>query len=252
MKRSNDIYFLTLIDLLVQALFLGLLLYAIGDADQTKEKQKQEIETSRQQAEQRNIDALLEATGVSNLTELTDELTKLAPIKELKGTADFISKIGGADDANRLADMAAEHGGVSKLSKKLEEAKVTASLVVAAGGAERLAAVVKKIEEGSGKPPCLYTEAGDKKVAKPVATVVANDSTITFQGSNPDLEALLLLLKKPYASVERLPIQEFTLTFAPLLRIKPECRFTLRFIERTNFVHARDAVQKAFYTAVSK
>jgi hypothetical protein len=40
---------------------------------------------------------------------------------------------------------------------------------------------------------------------------------------------------------------EFRKAFAPLLLKKPDCRYTLRFVESTRFVYARDAARFAFY-----
>lgn len=248
MRRSNEVYFITLIDLLVQVIFLGLVLYVLTKANQ-------EIEDRNRQSDQEKIEALVKANGVSNLTELTDELTKLAPIKELKGTADFISKAGGMEEARKIAQLAADAGGANQLVLQISDAKRVNEVVAAAGGSESIVAKLEKLrkfEEGSGKPPCLYTVSGDKKTSKTLATVVADDTAIAFQGSNPDLEAVLALLKKPYVSVERLSLQEFSAAFAPLLQAKPECRYTLQFIEKTNYVHARDAARFTFYLKISK
>ncbi|GIZ51111.1 hypothetical protein [Noviherbaspirillum aridicola] len=245
MKRSNDVYFITLIDLLVQIIFLGLLLYVLAKA-------VQERDDKRRADEKEATAALLKASGVSSITELTDELTKLAPLKELKGTADFISRAGGAAEVKKAAELVAQAGGVENLSTKLAEAQAATSVVSAAGGIEKVAAIVKKHEEGSGKPPCLYTESGTKKVARPVAIVLADDSSITFQGLTSDLASVLGLLGKQYDAVERLSFAEFSATFSPLLRLKPECRYTLRFIEKTDLVHAREAARATFNLSIRR
>src|SRR5262245_962960 len=112
MRRTDDVFFFTLVDFLVQVFFFGLLLFVVagvskGEAERKLAKERQELEEIKR------------AAGVSNLTELTDFLTKMAPVNELRGTSEFISKMGGVE--------------------KVKEALVK----------------LQKYEEGSGKPPCL-------------------------------------------------------------------------------------------------
>lgn len=245
MKRNNDVYFITLIDLLVQILFLGLLLFVIAKAGQEKEQ-------ADQQSTRQAMERLLNAAGVSNIAELTDELTKLAPITELKGTAEFISRAGGADAANKLIDSVKQMGGVEQFQASMRDSSLMRELVNRAGGIEKLDSIVKKIEAGRDKPPCLFSMDGEKKSSRALATVIATDEMISFERSNPDLEAVLSMLGKSYSEVQSLPFSEFSSVFSALPRMKPECRYSLRLVERTNLVHARDAAQIAFYLSISK
>jgi hypothetical protein len=245
MKRNNDVYFITLIDLLVQILFLGLLLYVVAKAGSEKEQRRQDKESEA-------VQRLLKASGVSNITELTDELTKLAPLKELKGTADFIARAGGVAAANKILDTTKQVGGVDQLRTVVQDAKVMHGLVERVGGIDKIDAIVKKYEEGSGKPPCLFDMANGKKSVRSLATVVADDSTITFERTNPDLEAVLAALGTSYSAVQHLTFSEFSGTFANLTKIKPECRYTLHMVEQTDLVHARDAARFAFYLQITK
>jgi hypothetical protein len=238
MKRNNDVYFITLIDLLIQIVFLGLLLYVVAKAGESEKE-------AQHKSDSESVARLLKATGVSNLTELTDELSKLAPIQELKGTADFIARAGGVNAAGELLKTAQQSGGAAKL----EAARV---LVDRAGGIDKAAAIIKKFEEGSGKPPCLFTAEKANKSPKVLATISADDTDISFEGTNAELENVLALLGKSYGAVQKLSFQAFASTFSALPRLKPECRYTLRLIERTELVHARDAARFAFYLNISK
>lgn len=245
MKRNNDIYFITLIDLLVQILFLGLLLYVVAKAGSENEQRRQDKESEA-------VQRLLKASGVSNITELTDELTKLAPLKELKGTADFIARAGGVSSANKMLDATKQAGGVDQLQTVVQDAKAMHGLVERVGGIDKIDAIVKKYEEGSGKPPCLFDLANGKKSVRLLGTVVADDSSITFEGKNSDLEAVLAALGTSYPAVQHLTFSEFSSIFANLTKIKPECRYTLHMVERTDLVHARDAARFAFYLQITK
>jgi hypothetical protein len=230
MKRSDDVFFFTLIDFLLQVFFFGLVLYVLSHAIQMKaDKTRRDSEKSRKDdiAAVKRLEVM---TGVSNLTELTDLLTNLGPINELKGTADFISRAGGAEKVKAAVKTVEAMGGATAVNEKL--------------------AKLRKFEEGAGKPPCLFSQLTDKKVPRPLATVVANDTTISFEGSNPDLEATLALLGRAYPSVRELSLNDFRKAFAPLLSKKPDCRYTLRFRENTKFVFARDAAQSSFYLIV--
>lgn len=245
MKRNNDVYFITLIDLLVQIIFLGLLLYVVAKADEENAESAPKVDRA-------TLERLLAASGVSNLTELTDELSKLAPVKELKGTADFIQKAGGPDAARQLLDAAKQAGGVNLLKGHLQEAMHAKQLVDQAGGIEKVSAIIKKAEEGSGKPPCLFSTENGKKIVKPLATINADNAELTFEASTPELDEVLVQMGTSYAAIKKLSFATFSSTFASLTRLKPECRYTLRFVERTNFVHARDAASKVFYLSIVK
>lgn len=245
MKRNNDVYFITLIDLLVQILFLGLLLYVVAKAGSEQEQRRQDKESEA-------VQRLLKASGVSNITELTDELTKLAPLNELKGTADFLARAGGITAANKMLDASKQAGGADQLRATADDAKAMRELVARVGGIDKIDEIIKKYEEGSGKPPCLFNLVNGKKSARPLATVVADDSTISFEARNPDLEAVLAALGTSYAAVQHLTFSAFSSTFASLTKIKPECRYTMHMIERTDLVHARDAARFAFYLQITK
>nr|WP_217346334.1 hypothetical protein [Noviherbaspirillum sp. L7-7A]MBV0880741.1 hypothetical protein [Noviherbaspirillum sp. L7-7A] len=220
MKRSDDVFFFTLIDFLLQVFFFGLVLYVVADSLQS------ELKAEREKKEEQ-VKKIINATGVSNLVELTDILTNLAPIKELKGTADFIDKAGGIEKVMAAVNVAQQAGGAENISPKLDE--------------------LRKLKEGFGKPPCLFSAVGDKKVPKPLATVVATDTSISFLGNSQDLEDVLKLVGRSYDSVRELPTAEFRKVFAPLLVAKPDCRYSLRFRENTRLVYARDAARFSFY-----
>jgi hypothetical protein len=223
-KRSDDVFFFTLIDFLLQAFFFGLLLYVAAKSTNVAAEHKR-VERDKQ------IEEVKRAAGVSNLTELTDLLTKLAPIRDLQGTADFIARAGGVEKVMSKVAMVDHAGGAESLEGKLEK--------------------LRKLEEGTGRPPCLYDEVDGKKIVRPLAVVVASDTHITFQQTNPELEKVLAMLGREFATVRELPLAEFRKAFSMLVTKKPECRYTLSFREQTRFVDARDAARFAFYLSIA-
>jgi len=223
MRRTDDVFFFVLIDFLLQVFFFGLLLYVLGQSNLSEVKAAQEKRNNQ-------VETLLSITGFSNLTQLTDYLTNLTPVKEWKGIADFFN---GA-------------GGVGKVIE-------TVKIVTNAGGSEQVIkdlAKLHKYEEGAGKPPCVFDIINGRKVAKPLATVVAQDSSICFESSTPELEEMLQQLGRSYESIRELSLSSFRSTFQPLINKRPDCRYTLRFIERTRYVDARDAAQSVFYLKI--
>lgn len=224
MKRSDDVFFFTLIDFLLQAFFFGLLLYVVARGTNVG------VEHERAERD-KQIEKLKRAAGVSNLTELTDLLTKLAPIRDLKGTADFVARAGGTENIMSKVALVDAAGGVENLGNKLQK--------------------LRKLEEGTGRPPCLYDVVNGKKIVRPLAVVVASDTRIAFQQTNPELEKVLSMLGREFVAVHDLPLAEFRRTFSILIAKKPECRYTLTFREQTRFVDARDAAQSAFYLSIA-
>jgi len=224
-RHSDNVFFFTLIDFLVQVAFFGLMLHVVQRAAEAQVVKISKVDASA-------IDRLKKATGVSNMTELTDDLSNLGPIKELKGTADFIAKSGGAAGLKKMQSAVESAGGADKIAESLER--------------------LRKYEEGSGKPPCLYHVVNGKKTAKTIATVVASDATIKIQDSTSDLADVLKKVGRSFDSVKDLSHSDFRIAFAPLVQSDPSCRYTLRFIEATNFVHARDATRGIFYLNIEK
>ena len=225
MKRTDDVFFFTLIDFLIQVFFFGLLIFAVIKV-QTESKDKERGNEAEQ------IEKLKKAAGISNLTELTDDLTKLAPVKDLRGISDFARSAGGIEKLREENKFVSDAGGVQAIQDRIER--------------------LRKFEEGTGKPPCLFDVVNDKKVGKPLATVLASDSSIQFQSTTPQLEEVLRKLGRSFSAVKELPHDEFRKVFSPLVQLQPDCRHHLRFLEITRLVDARDAARFTFYLNISR
>ena len=225
MKRSDDVFFFTLIDFLLQVVFFGLVLFTIGQSLHDDTEKKQQSETAK-------VDKALQAAGVSNLTELTDELTSLAPLKTLRGMADFVNRNGGIEKLNASSEAVNKAGGADALRIQLDK--------------------LKKFEEGTGKPPCLYDLVDGRRNVKTLATVIATDTMISFETKTPELEKMLQLVGRSYEAVKNLPLIDFRNAFSELVQKQPDCRYTLRFIEKTRLVDARDAARFSFYLSIGK
>ena len=224
MKRDESVFFFTLVDFLLTVLFFGLVLFAVRQAQAKRTSDLQEEEGTA-------IAKVREATGISDLTELTDRLTRLGPIANAEEAVRLVTEVGGTVAARRLVET-----------------------TVAAGGDDSVIARLNRLQqrEGAGKPFCLFTETPRGKESVLLATVVADDSTITFRQETPALRALLERLGQEFSEVESLALKEFRRTFERVLLIEPNCLYTIEFIERTRYVDARDAARGLFYLRIRR
>ncbi|MDW3688452.1 hypothetical protein RA280_43375 [Cupriavidus sp. CV2] len=227
-KKQDNVFLLTLVDFLIQVIFFGMFAYAayaamqdprveqlgrmvksrfedatddeVGQAlDKATKLNSKELERALKAEEE--LQRLQKQMGVSNIAELTDILTKMAPVKELKETSAVIKK---------------------------------------AGGIERLNAAVEYYNlRGPGKPHCL-TQPGSTS-AQPLATLIGYEDHIEIQGLTPQLSTVLEKLGVSFEDVRSLPLREFARTFSKLGSAFPECSYTFLLLEKTRFVEPRDA-----------
>jgi hypothetical protein len=214
MRRTDTVFLLTLIDFLFQIIFFGVFLYAIYMATTDESKRNSDIKR------------LQSYFGIGDLTVLTDELTRLGPIEEIRKALKIKLQLGDTQDAEAVAQALA--------------------YIEAKGGKEKIDQAIRKLEEGAGKPHCI-TFPANKKVALELAEVTATDERIVFSEKTEELSKLLKRLNINYSNVRDLSFQEFQSAFRPVLDLEPNCRYTLRFVEKTDFVHARTHVEPIFY-----
>lgn len=225
MNDKDDVFFFTLIDFLIQICFFGIFVACATHLISERSKEN-EAKVDKE------VGKLRKAAGVSSITEITDILSRLGPLDELKGFSEFLKRF---DEPHKLKNT----------QRALERAGGPAALL---GRLDKLT----RLEEGSGKPPCLARTEGEKRIPIPLATVIASDTTIEFENENTNLEAVLTLLGRDFTSTRRLSLEEFKRAFTPLRQKKPDCMYTLNFIEHTRFVDARDAVGTAFYLKIDR
>jgi hypothetical protein len=206
LRRSNDVFLLTLVDFLIQVIFFAAFIFVVYQT-LIKDPNSKEYDSAE-------VTKAIQLAGVSDLNELTDELTKLAPVN-LKG---FNARLG--------------DGGAGQLDRKLE----------------RLA----KLEQGQGKPACIYETIDGERKPKMLATAIGSASSITFVENTPELQTLLGSLGLRFEDIRSLSLPAFRRTFNSVIQKQPECRYTIILRETTNLVNARDAAQQIFYVAVRR
>ena len=196
MRQSEHVLYITLIDFLIQLIFLGLVLSVIYYASQpSKDEQDKAAEA---------------IAKIKQLTEITDELTRLGPLK----TAAQNSKLG--EDFNNLAGKV---GGKEAAFKIL----------------------TTEANKGSapGKPYCI----GGLKVA----TFDAYEDRLELRAPvSSEMSDLLKQLNLSSESVKRIPIKEFSKTFAQLRVIETTCVYNVVLVEHSFDTRPRDAVNSTF------
>lgn len=222
-RRSDNVFLLTLVDFLIQIIFFGLFVFVVWQAVINRGAEKK--------YDPQDVRDAVEAAGVSNLKELVDELSKLAPVR-LKGMNDTLGR-----------DLTPEQ--VAKARVAIDQA----------GGADGLSSAMQrlaKLEQGSDKPPCLFEMVNGQRQTKTLGTAVGTASSITFSGTTPELDQLLSEVGLSYPSVQSLGVREFPRVFSRVLKAHPNCRYTIVLRETTSMVTARDAVNQIFYTKLRR
>ena len=228
MRRSDDVFFFTLIDFLLQVFFFGLLLFVVGQTLQQDEKNNRDKEEQKR-------DELFKSAGVSSITELTDLLTKMAPLDSLRGTSDFMARNGGYKGVEAAVAAASAAGGAEKVSKLNSQV---------AAMSDRIAKL-----EGWGKVSCIPNITVNGAVQpKSIATVIVTDDKITLESPEPEMQLLLRSMGLEFQSVQQLSLSSFKSTFAPVVARQPECRYFLKMVRRTSIYDSVAAVWSAFRT----
>lgn len=217
-QRSDSVFLLTLVDFLVQIIFFGLFVFVVHQALQRKIAKRYEPS---------KVDRAVEAAGVSDLTELVDELSRLAPVR-LKGFNASLGREANEADVRRAAEAIREAGGAAGTTDAMR----------------RLA----KLERGSGLPACIEENVSGRRRALTLASATGTGSRITFDAPTPQFAALLVETGLDYGRVRSLGLREFPKVFRPVLTKHPGCRYTILLRETTRMVGARDAAGQIFYT----
>lgn len=226
--RQNDVFLLTLVDFLFQIIFFGFFAFAVSVAADSGEWKSAAVafeakfkgqsptdvaaviatmppniaELQSALADVPQVDRLQKHFGASDLTKLTDELTRMAPANELRSTTKLIQKAGGVEKANEAID--------------------------------------RYLKSGIGKPACLISE-NSKSRAKPLATLLGYEDHLEFQAQTPELAVVLAKMQLTYNEVQSLSLVQFRQVFSRLGSLYPECMHTFDLVEKTRYVEPRDA-----------
>ena len=204
MRQSESIIYITLVDFLVQLLFLDLVLWVIYVSLQPSQE---EVTSNRAfVADAKRL------TGISDITVLTDELTRLGPLQNIISDAKF-----GRD----LGDLINKAGGKEVVIKILnEESKKT----------------------GQGRPSCMPN--GGK-----IATFDSFSDRIELQlPSSPVMDNLLSSLNISRDKILSISLDGFRDQFTPLVvrNERENCIYNVFLYEHTYDTRPRDKFRGIF------
>lgn len=229
MKRGDDVFLFTLVDFLLQILFFGLLLYVLSRASAPQTISKVE---GRARAE------LLDKAKVSNLVELTDLLTKMGPLEQLPGTAEFFRKNGSLKEVKASLDTMQKLGGTEKINSL--QANIKAK--------EHEIEGLKTEMKAWGTPSCLYVMVAGKVKPRSIAKVMIFDDRIELAAPTEEMLSLLSSLKIDFGAVKILSHSTFRTTFAPVVAQKSSCRYFLDVTVKPKLYSSMQVVWSAFRT----
>jgi hypothetical protein len=227
-KRSDNVFLLTLVDFLLQIIFVGLFAYALVTAINTKrDATAMSIAKRRSNLDEAQLRMLLKA-----LTEVPDVGRALSDGKEIK---ELLAKHG-------ISNFVELDDTLSRMvpADQVAEVKQIHDVIRAAGGVEAAKKAVSYYVNGVGKPHCLYTS--DKRSAVPLTTITAYDDHMTVDGTTAELKKVLTEIGEDPAQVADMSLPAFTKVFSKLAIRYPNCMHSVRFRENTNLVYARNAV----------
>jgi hypothetical protein len=209
MRQTEHVLYITLIDFLLQLIFLGLLVGVIYSLDLVGDEAKADAVGAKEAIE--TIEKLRALTGISDITKLTDELTRMAPLQDNARYA----KIG--------KDLDGVVGGVGGVDAAM---KILAEQVTRRGGQDL--------------PSCLPRGAF-------LATFDAYLDRLELRSPGGDMLEVLKKLNLSYDDAKKLTRLEFQKVFSPITKVEPTCRYYVTIFEHTYDNRSRDAVGSAFY-----
>jgi hypothetical protein len=214
-RQSEHILYITLIDFLLQILFLGLVIsvvYAASLDTTVDDQNNKDVKTP-----QENFSQIQKLTGISNITELTDLLTRLGPLQQATKDRESVEKL--SSEINKV-------GGLDSAKKILSD---------------RVAVL-----GGQGSKSCLPNKAR-------IATFhVYKDSIELGSFDAKEFPDLLIKLALTIEKVQRLSLNEFTKNFSPVKTLFPDCKFNIDVIEHSFDTRPRDVIRPIFWPSSYK
>ena len=207
MRQSEHVLYITLIDFLLQLLFLGLVLAVIYSALQPSEDEVKQTKNLIPVVEK-----IKKSTGISDLTILTDALTRLGPLQDA------------SLDAKRGKDFKAV---VNKL-----------------GGDEQALKILNtEANKGAGIKSCLPNQ-------EKLTVFDTYRDHIEHRGVNSnEFSSILKKLNIPESRVENMTLDEFKISFGSMKKITEDCMYYVTLIEHSFDTRPRDVFRGIFLTS---
>lgn len=217
MHQKDSVFWVTLVDFLLQIIFFGVFVAAVVAVAKKPGLTEEEMADARK---------ALAMTGSGTFKELTDRLTRLGPLGQAQQSVDTVKAAGGIaavrDQRQLQAGIQRENDALAKENQRLR---------------------------GRDKPSCLA--AGPDDTVRYLADVRLFNDQVEFIRETPELSALLSRMRVTYNSVEELSLPQFVDTFRVVTdRLEPGCRYHVRVHMVTDKSAPLLTLQQRFYTQV--
>ena len=186
MRNKDTVFWLTLVDFLIQIIFFGLFAAVIFLAANQKPEAPVPA-TPEPEPTENSATVYAQAAGYSSVAELTDELTRMVPATEFQKLQQAVANLGGPEEVERRA---------------------------------------KEQKEGRGGLDLPSCERGaDGRSYQSIAKIRAFDDRIEFVQETPALTKALGQIGLSFSDVRVLSWKEFSRKLGPLSAPSRTCRY---------------------------
>ena len=209
MRNKDTVFWLTLVDFLIQIIFFGLFAAVIFLAANQKPEAPVSV-TPEPERTENSAKVYAQAAGYSSVAELTDDLTRMVPADKFTAFAEAVAGVGGAAE-------------VETWIKK------------------------KKKSDGDGGLGWRSCEPGsDGRSYQSIAKIRAYDDRIEFEQETPALRKALDEIGVSFESVRVLRISDFKRKLQPLAPQRRKCVYYLDVERHYQFAYVVDAIEGIF------
>ncbi len=216
-QKSDSVFLLTLVDLLVQVIFLAIFLGAVYISSAIKNEQ----EIKRISDPKAKI---IVEVGVLKVAELVNALVKLVPIDRLTELVAILPEFKSIESlkaALRLAKAA-------KFDPKILD--------------DQTKDLEKKVSLGYGLPPCIFGPDKSRNLFR----LQAHEGYFQLSVLTPKSEELFSKFKFPYKEGDKLSSEQFNVLGKIISTSEVECRYSIIYEPHIDSLTAYKTVERFF------
>jgi hypothetical protein len=222
-QKSDSVFLLTLVDLLVQVIFLAIFLGAIYISNANKN----DLEVKKISDPKAKV---IVEVGVLNVAELVNAMVKLVPIDRIMELVVILPEFKSLESlkaALRLAKAAKfDPKTLDDQTKDLE----------------------KKIAMGHGLPPCVFGPDKTRNLFR----LQAHDGYYILSVLTPKAEELISKFKFNYKAGDKLSIDQFTVLAKTIATNETECRYSIIYEPYLDSLSPYKIVERYFTPSIPR
>ena len=252
--KSDSVFLLTLVDLLVQVIFLGVFIGAVFIANENNEKK--EIKTISQPAAR-----VIVEVGIIKVAELVDSMAKLVPIDrimelsvilpEFKSIENLKAALKLSQAFNFIPEKIIEISAILPEFKSIENLKAALRLVQAANFVpEDINKVTEELKAksaaGIGLPVCTFGSDNNKNLMR----VQGLDNSYLLSIITPKAQEILNKFQLNYKEGDQLTNDQVEALGKLIANSEKGCRYSVIYEPVIDSLRAYRRISKYFYTTI--